>query len=360
MSGGDATGILGWGIRRYAWLLVLFMVAGGVLAPWLLNRAPARYDAQAQVGAASPVKFNNLDPLPILGESVFTNGAVAATIRKSVNPPMPNTVSVIPQRVELITSQDNVVFVVVGHAATPRAAARYANLAATAFTAALNKYSRAVGSFAVQKVATPPAAPTPRLGGGLATAVGVLVGLVAGAGVVVLLLAVRRPVLSPASAVDATGAEVFGRLVLDRFGKGVRGLPHLVRTLREHRAEALLLVGPRQIRPERRMLAAGLTEIRGPGGPLIVDQPGPAQIVAQPDSSLVLLVVPEGIAHASLRRQAELYLDGRNGGVLLVRGRSRHWLHRRPQDHVAERPRPSGSPAAGVSGHGPAGITARD
>src|SRR5690349_13241284 len=104
--------MFGWGLRRYAWLVILFMAGVGVLGPWLLARGPTQFDAQAQVGPTGPLTFNNLDPLPTLGESVFNNGAVAATIRKSVIPPLPHTVSVIPQKVELVTSQDNVVFVV--------------------------------------------------------------------------------------------------------------------------------------------------------------------------------------------------------------------------------------------------------
>jgi len=335
MKGGDATGIFGWGLRRYAWLIVLFMAGIGVLTPWLVNRGQAQYEAQAQVGPTAPLTFNNLDPLPKLGDSVFTNGAVAATIRASASPPMPGTVSVIPQRVELVTAQDDPVFVVVGHAAAPRAAARYANLAAAAFTAELNKYSQSVSSFAVQKLAVPPAAPTPKMGSGLAIGVGVLAGLLVGVGVVVLLLTVRRPVLSPKTAREATGADSFGRLVLARSGEGVRGLPHVVRSLRDSRAEALLVVGPRQVREGRRTLVAGLRKMLGPDGPSIIDQPGPAQIVAKPDSSLVLLVVPEGMGYSSLRRQAELYLDGRNCGVLLIRGHSSAFRPRRQPDQGA-------------------------
>jgi hypothetical protein len=36
----DVTGALGWGIRKYAWLIVLFVVALGVVVPAALNRAP--------------------------------------------------------------------------------------------------------------------------------------------------------------------------------------------------------------------------------------------------------------------------------------------------------------------------------
>ena len=91
---------------------------------------------------------------------MFNNGAVAETITAVLDPrPVPAAVSVIPQRVDLVAAQDNVAFVVMGHAPTARAAARYANVAAATFTEQLNKYTDAVGTFAVQRPATPPPAP---------------------------------------------------------------------------------------------------------------------------------------------------------------------------------------------------------
>lgn len=317
---GNVLGVLGWGLRKYAWIVAVCVLALGVLVPWLLSRSPVQYDAQAQVGPTDPLRFSNLDPLPRLGESVFTNGAVAATIRRSVQPPMPAATPVIPNRVELVTSQDNVVFVVVGHGSTPATAARFANLAATSFTAELNKYARSVGSFAVQKLATKPALPTDTFGGRLAETIGVVAGLVAGIGLVILVLAMTRPVLSAQDALEATGAQGFGRLRLARSGRGVRGLPQLIRRLRAHPADTVLVVGPRRSRADRRMLENDLTQILGPGGPAIVDGATPAQIATRPESSLVLLVVREGIGYGTLRRLAEQYLDGGESGVLLVHG----------------------------------------
>ena len=122
--------------------------------------------------------------------------------------------------------------------------------------------------------------------------------------------------------------------------------------------EALLVVGPHQVRKERRVLVAGLRELLGPDGPFIIDQPSPTQIVARPES-LVLLVVPEGIGYSSLHRQADRYLDGRGGGVLLVRGHSRQFLQRRPWHLPPEQPRRTPS-AAGVGDDGSVRVTARD
>jgi hypothetical protein len=174
-----------------------------------------------------------------------------------------------------------------------------------------------------------------------------------------LLLAVRRPVLTPEGGLDATGAQGFGRLVLTRSGQGALGLPHLIRSLRESRAEAVILVGPRRVRQARRTLTVGLREILGAGGPSIIELPSPTRIEAQPDSSLVLLVVPEGIGRNSLCRQAERYLDGRNCAVLLVRGFSGPFPRRQPRPLIPEQRR-GPSPAAGVHREGPASVTARD
>jgi len=320
-DGGDVLGVLGWGLRRYAWVVAVFVLGVGLLLPWLLNRAPTHYDAQAQVGPTDVLSFNNLDPLPRLGESVFTNGAVAATIRTSVDPRVPAQVSVIPQRVELVTAQDNVVFMVVGHGSTPRAAARYANLAATTFTEELNKYAHSVGSFAVQKLPTPPASPVqPPLGSALAALIGVVAGLLAGVGAVVMVLAVRRPVLNGTSAEQVTGARAFGRLRLARSADGMRGLPQLCHRLRVEDCPLLLVAGPHRTSRLRQTLVNELARLLSQRPVTIIDGPTQWQVAERPDSSLVLLVVPEGIGHTALVRQAEKYLDGGRAGVVLVRG----------------------------------------
>lgn len=330
-DGGDVLGVLGWGLRRYAWVVALFVLGVGVLLPWLLNRAPTHYDAQAQVGPTDVLTFNNLDPLPRFGESVFTNGAVAATIRRSVDPPLPAGVSVIPQRVELVAAQDNVVFMVVGHGSTPRAAARYANLAATTFTEELNKYAHSVGSFAVQKLALAPAESVkPLLGSTLAALLGVVAGLLVGVGTVVMVLAVRRPVLDGTSAEQATGARAFGRLRLARSSHGMRGLLQLCHRLRAEGSPLLLVAGSQRTARLRKALVNELARLLSERPVTIIDGPGQWQIAERPDSSLLLLVVPEGIGHAALVRLAEQYLDGGPSGVVLVRGQSRRPFRWRP------------------------------
>ena len=49
-QGADVTAVLGWGLRRYAWLIALFVVALGVVVPGLIGQRGEEYQAKAQVG----------------------------------------------------------------------------------------------------------------------------------------------------------------------------------------------------------------------------------------------------------------------------------------------------------------------
>lgn len=347
-DGGDVFGVLGWGLRRYAWVVALCVLALGVLIPRLLDRVPDQYEAQAQVGPTEALNLPNLDPLPRLGESVFNNGGVAEAVRQSVTPRIPRTVSVIPERVELVAAQDNIVFIVVGHGSNPQSAERIANLAAARFTQELNKYAESVGSFAIQRLATAPEEPVARVSGPLALGIGLLSGLTAGVGLVALLLVWRRPIVDASGAQETTGTPVFGRVLLTANRDGTRGLPQLCRLLVAGPTDTLLIAGPRSTRRDRRILADELGNVLGwtrsvvaldpqdglnrslaqvgsrKAGPrefVIIDSPSQVEVATRPDTSLVLLVVREGTPHASLRRQTEQYLDGGEAGVVLVHRR---------------------------------------
>lgn len=366
----DAFTTLGWGLRRYAWLVALFMVALGVLVPTLLDRVPDRYDAQAQVGPSGPLRLANIDILPRMGESVFNNGAVASEVRQSFDPPLPRSESVIPERVELVAAQDNVVLGVVGHGPTPQAASRVANISASRFAQELNNYTSSVGPFTVQRLADTPTRPVPTVGGALAIGIGVLSGLIAGVGAVALLLVWRQPVIDAKSAEDATGTPVVTQLQLTGRGDSL-GLPRLCRELLSAHVDMLFLAGPRRTRRARRQLTAELSSVLGwvrnvesadrsrqrsevyqqPGQQdlVIIDDPSPLEAATRPDSSLLLLVVREGISHTALRRQAAHHLDGGATGLVLMR-RSR-WRpgrhlrrsrpHQRQSEDVQSRPRAS-------------------
>ena len=343
--GGDAFAVLGWGLRRYAWLVALFVLSLGIIVPAILDRAPEEYEAQAQVGPIEELNLQNLDPLPRLAESVFNNGSVAESVRESYDPPLPRSQTVIPERVRLVAAQDNVVLTVVGRGPTPESAASIANVAAATMTNELNKYSASVGSFAVQREATPPGEPIPMTGGSLSVGIGVLAGLTAAVGAVGLLLAWRRPVLDVGSAEEGTGAPVLGRVWLGRSSDKARGLPQLCRRILASGTNELLLTGSSRTAKERQLLTSALTSVlagkrnvivsgaiseqgaphptpeavRGLEPLVIIDAPSQAKIATRSETSLTLLVVPEGTARSSLRKQVEQYLDDGAVGVVLVR-----------------------------------------
>jgi hypothetical protein len=391
-QGGDVFGVLGWGLRRYGWVVALFVIGFGLLVPTALERVPAQYEAQAQVGPAQALTLQKLDALPRVGDTVFNNGTVAAAVRTSFVPPLPPSTDVIPGRVELIAAQDNIVFTVVGRGPTPESAQRIANIAAASFANEINKYSRTIGSFAVQQLARRPGQPVDRPSGVLTLALGVLAGLTAGVGAVAFLLVWRRPVIDVATAEDASDAAVFGRVLLGTSRDFTRGLPHLCRRVLSGSADTLLLAGPRSTRRERRLLAEILTDTLAPtrdverwhgeadlsgngevptaGRPhrdrlVIVDDPTQDQLVNRPESSLTLLIVREGISQSALRRQVERYLDGGAEGVVLVRrtrrgrprrGRSATRARRQAVPDVGPEPARAAEPARGKVRRDPAAV----
>lgn len=361
MNGGaDVFTALGWGLRKYAWVVVLLTVLVGVLVLFLLSRGTDNYQAQAQVSPLETLKLPNLDPLPRLGDSVFNNGAIADAIRTDQK--LPRSSSVIPSQVELIAAQDNLIFTVIGHNADPQTAQHLANLAASTFTAELNKLDKPVGKFFILRQADLPAVPTATLAGGrIAIAVGLIAGAIAGVGIVALLLVIRRPVLDASGASEATGAPVLGRIRLP-VGRGttgdgeVAGIAPLCRGLLASPSRQVLLASPPQGADQLRQLgvamSAFLGEIRrvrtgsddaagpsaeimsaseyaldtGPSASGSANQPALIsadgswhdQIVSLPDMALTVLVVPEGIALRSLRESAAEYFTGGPAGIVFV------------------------------------------
>src|SRR5262245_2863557 len=186
----DVMATWGWGLRRYAWVVVLFVVGLGVLVPLVQSQSADVYQTQAQVGPTKELRLPNLDPLPRFAQSVFDNGAVARDVRELRG--LPADASVIPGTVRLQTAQDNPVMTVTGEGSSPTIATSVANKAADTFVVELNRYKRSVGTFAVQSVAVPPAKAEPKLvSGPWGVVIGVLAGLVAGIGAVGLIVALR-------------------------------------------------------------------------------------------------------------------------------------------------------------------------
>jgi len=353
-AGGDFFASMGWGLRKYAWLVALFVIGLGVLVPVLIDRGADVYEAEAQVGPTQALLLPNLDPLPRLGETVFNNGAVEAAVRQELG--VKNSVDVVPSRVELVAPQDNIVFTIIGRDSNPKTAQELANLAAASFTIELNKYTKSVGQFEPQRAADQPAKPEAKMGGSVAIALGLIAGLIAGLGMVALLLVWRRPVLDAESAEEATNAPVIGRLRLPSGRRGdlapqeVPGMAPLCRRILSDANGTVLMVSPpegtsqlRQVGSAMSLLLSRVGRPVNEGGQagsangvpdgagrthLVVSDGGSAEEVASlPDSALTLLLVPEGIGMRALRDAAGEYFTGGPGGLVMVSAdnRGRFW-----------------------------------
>lgn len=361
--GSDVTGVLGWGLRRYAWLIALFVVALGVVVPGVIQQRAAIYQASAQVGPVHTLRIANLDVLPKMATDVFANVPSDSAVMKAAGATDP----VGADQLELVAAQDNIVFTVVARSTDPRTAQDTANEAATTFVEQLNVYSQSVGSFSVSHLATTPSQPLPSLGGPVAWALGLLAGLLVGCGCVGFLLLVRRPVIDAATAERESGATVLGRITLDRRGTGASGMTQLCHRIVSEPTRMVLMAGPKAMRRERHELADELVywlkRVRrvisiGSREPMeelgaaslaeraldedelvIVDDASPVDVATRPENSLTLLVVREGIPRSALHEQSRQYVD--SGSVAMVLVRRATWLeqlrHRRPTDRPAAR-----------------------
>ncbi len=345
--GSDVLTTLMWGLRRYAWVVVLFVAGIGVLVPAIQSRAPAEYEARAQVGPYTQLIIPNLTPLPKIADSAFTNGSVADAVRQQLG--VKPSEDVIPGTVQLVTAQDNLVLEVVGRGAKPEDAVQVADAAASALTVELNKYQRTVAEFTVQHKAVVSSKPSSKIAGGyLSIAVGLVAGLVAGIGAVALLLVLRRPVVDSAAAEDATGVPVLGRVRLPRSGSeldasDLMGIGLLCRRILSAGHKVVYVAGPARAHVEQ--LSASMTEfmerVRSTANDqtatngiphdaaapasartaeiVVLTGPSLEQWARVPDdSSMTLLAVPEGVTTRSLRHLADEHFTGTPAGVVLV------------------------------------------
>jgi hypothetical protein len=326
-GGGDFLSAMGWGLRRYAVLVVACTVGLGVAVPLLLLRGPAAYDAEAQVGPSGPIVLHFLDALARVGDSVFNNGAVAATVRHTLH--LGPSAAVVPDDVELIAEQDNPVFTVVGHSTSAATAQAVANAAATTFAREFNKYSGSVATLQVQHHAPRPAKPVAKLAcGKVGIGIGLGSGLIAGVAAMMLLLVWRRPILDTASAQEGANIPVYGQVRLPRTStpgetRAPTGLNLLCRRLNSNPEATVLLVGPESGSQVQQLGAAmGRHFSRAQGRSNVDLRVGsggqPEQVATLPESALTLLVVPKGIWLNTLRQAAGENLTSGAAGLVMV------------------------------------------
>ena len=110
-QGADVTAVLGWGLRRYAWLIALFVVVLGVVVPGLIGTDAEEYQTKAQVGPVRPLRIANVDVLPKLATDVFDYVLADPRVKDAAG--LTGTQTVGPEQVKLTAGQDNIVFSVV-------------------------------------------------------------------------------------------------------------------------------------------------------------------------------------------------------------------------------------------------------
>lgn len=370
-TGTDAIGALRWGLQRYFLVFLGFLLLGGLLAPFAVLRIETPAEAEALVIAQR--LDMDLEALPRYGEAVFNNGPVtqAVAARYGADGSLED---VIPDRVYLEATQDSIVFEVVGRDPDPEVAAGIANTAAEAFVDALNAAGVGVGTFALQSPAEPPAEVDEGASTAVAAAVGIAAGLLLGLAAVSLLLVVRRPVITPEDAEEATGVPALGVVTVPATARGQYAPPHafaglipVCRRLLGLSTPTVLLLSGRKEERARTGLSVALAQIlmrvrdvryvgapaaeaaakgaRGErpgtpgaageratqhlqGGPpevTVVDGSEPVALVQPPDGTTSVLVVPEGIGAAALRTAVVEHLGGSAEPRILLIKRGPRW-----------------------------------
>lgn len=234
-----------WCLRKFWWVVAACVVAGAS-APLVLTPSAPVYEADALVFA----RQLNMNPrvLPRLAEAVFASGAVEA--RVVADPDVASgTGRLIPERLSVVAAEDSIVLVVQARHTDPATAARMANTGAVAFVEELGRAGAGVGEFAMQSEAIVPTEPLSAPSLAARAGLGALGGLGLGLGLVALIAAVRRPIVSAHDVRDAAGVPLVGKVRLSHEPPGsypgpmgVRGIATVARWLATVPPGRLLLV----------------------------------------------------------------------------------------------------------------------
>jgi capsular polysaccharide biosynthesis protein len=363
--GTDAVGMLRWGLRRYRLVFLVCLLLGGALGPLAALQRNVPVEAEALVVAQR--LDMDLTALPRYGQAVFNNGEVVRAVTAKLGTDAGYD-DVIPDKVQLVAEQDNIIFRVLGRDPDPTTAADIANTAAKTFVNTLNEPGAGVGTFTLQSAATAPAARADSPDTLLAIPIGVGAGILLGLAVVCILLVARRPVIDPVDAEEATGVPTLGSVIVPRTPKGrfarpedLAGLAPVCRRLLAlptpivvlvsrqrderlrqqvsvalanvvQRVRRLQFVGPPDLRQmvgeaeaaSRPQDARPASEADTPSSLTLVDSNEPLDLVQPPESTATVLVVSEGIGSSALRAAVTEHLGGSAEARLLLvkRGRS--------------------------------------
>jgi hypothetical protein len=216
----DAATRLWWAARRY--LLLIGAVVATVVAVALLLAPPRAdavvYEARALV-IAQDLQAIRVEQLPRMAQAIFVGSAMAERAVQEGRLPVPPR-ELVPFHARLEPVEGTVLLGVVGTAPEPDLAADIANAVARALSDELSRGGAGVGVFDVQEEARVPEAPTPTARFS-PVVIGFIAGMVIAAGVIGLLMVLRRPILSAEEAVAVAGAPLLGAPVLPPVSAGL-------------------------------------------------------------------------------------------------------------------------------------------
>jgi len=202
--------VLVWGVRTLGWFVVTCALVGGLLLPLLIAAGAPRYESSALV-VGQELEIDSA-ALPRFADAVFHSDEMTERTANAAGF-SGDVKNLIPDRIDLIAAEDSIVLQVLGRADDPGEAARFADVAATAFVGELNEAGSGVGSFAVQSEANVPRDEVEGPPAPLTSVVGAGAAAVLGACVVALVAAVRRPMLQAADVESTIGTRVLGAVV---------------------------------------------------------------------------------------------------------------------------------------------------
>ena len=153
------------------------------------------------------------DELPRAAAAVFRAGTVATTVAHNERIPY-SAESLIPDHLDFEPVENTIAMRVVGRDSDREVAADLANLGAAVLVQELNRIGPGFGVFALHTRATPPTSASnnpPPL-----AVIGTVAGMMLAAGVIGLIMSLRKPVLDARSAAIIAGQPLFGDIVLDQ------------------------------------------------------------------------------------------------------------------------------------------------
>lgn len=359
----DALTRLWWAMRRYAVPLVLVVAASAfalnVLVP---SDAADEYRASALV-VANNVDGISAEHLPRMAETVFTGQNVSREAVESGGLPF-TPEEFLEDHTEIETFDGTVVIRVNGLAEDPELAARTANAGAEALVTQLNEIGPDIAQFSVLENAQTPSEPVDEGLGLPMPLLGVLLGLVLAGGLLMLLLAVRRPIMNPRQAQSLTQVPLIGSLRVSRAGhldapadaEGIAGLTDRLFP-QGHEATAVLTADGASMRSQVSLLLTRTLASVGPvclvpasdahgrriwrvaesdrrihsledvqrerrAMPIVIDGAG-GLTMELTRSARSVLFVPDGISRRKLDDHVQRFQTGEITGLVWVRRRNR-------------------------------------